>query len=627
MTAGADWPVAGFRRRQPRPELQAALQAQGVAPVLARVLAARLRQVPDWAAVCAARLDALPNPDAIPDMPLAVARILRAVQRREQVVFAVDHDMDGQASAAVLWTAFTAHFGVDPDLLRVVSSHRLREGYGLTEAVVERILEAPPGLVISADKGSTDEPRIAQLAATGVDVIVTDHHGIPPEGPPASALACVNPGRSDSAYDPTICGAAVAFFCMARVRQALLATGAAVPSLAPLLDYVAVATIADCVSLCPDRAPINQTLVRQGLRRINAGLRPCWQVFAARREDPVDAEAIAFGLAPAVAAAGRLDWAEPGFAFLTAADRPAAEAAWAQLQSENEARKQLEARVRAAALEQLAAEPLPAAACVFLEDGHSGVHGITASRLVERLGRPAAVFAPRGQGARAVDGTGEADEAPDVEALAAPGGARDDGESATQKAGGAELLSASLRGVPGLHLRETLAGIAAAQPGLLRAWGGHAAAAGLSLARADYPRFKAAFIAACGRQLAGQPLRPEHCSDGPLAPEEISLDTVDALATADPWGREFEAPLFDGVFTLRSQRAVGDGSHRQLELDCGGRTLRAIWFRATEAGGGEIAPGEALHLLYALGANTWRGQRRLQLRVVARIPEGALPAD
>ena len=85
--------------------------------------------------------------------------------------------------------------------------------------------------------------------------------------------------------------------------------------------------------------------------------------------------------------------------------------------------------------------------------------------------------------------------------------------------------------------------------------------------------------------------------------------------------------MFDGVFTLRSQRAVGDGSHRQLELDCGGRTLRAIWFRATEAGGGELAPGEALHLLYALGANTWRGQRRLQLRVVARIPEGALPAD
>ena len=130
-----------------------------------------------------------------------------------------------------------------------------------------------------------------------------------------------------------------------------------------------------------------------------------------------------------------------------------------------------------------ASEPLPAAACVFLEDGHSGVHGITASRLVERLGRPAAVFAPRGQGARAVDGTGEADEAPDVEALAAPGGARDDGESATQKAGGAELLSASLRGVPGLHLRETLAGIAAAQPGLLRAWGGHAAAMKAALKR------------------------------------------------------------------------------------------------------------------------------------------------
>ncbi len=603
-------PIPRCRPRQVDADLQAELSRRGADAVLARFLAGRLTQPVDVAQTLAPGLGDLPNPDAIPDMGRAVARICRAIREQEKIVFAVDHDMDGQASAAVLWTAFTGHFGVAADRLSVVSSHRLREGYGITAPVVARIRELNPGLVISADKGSSDEARIADLKAAGIDVIVTDHHAVPAEGPPASAYACVNPTREDSGFDPTVCGAAVAFFCMARVRTALLEEGycKSIPPLTPLLDYVAVATIADCVSLRPDTGAVNRTLVHHGLRRLNAQLRPCWQVFCESREGaPVDSQTVGFQLAPAVAAAGRLDWADVGFDFLTAGGRESAARLWNTLLEENQERKAVEKRVREAAIAVVDAAPLPSAIAVFLADGHSGVHGITASRLVERYGRPAAVFAPRGRGAREDDVAAEA---------------------ATD--GGEPLISGSFRSIPELHMRDALQRIDDAEPGLLVGFGGHAGAAGATLREADFVRFAAVFDTVCASMLTGVDLRPCQWVDGALEPAEISLHTVDSFARLDPWGRDFPLPQFAGRFQVESVRALGDGTHLKFGLSTpGGEQHEAIWFNAREDADAPLplAVGESCDLIYRLQDNVWRGVRRLQLQVVCTADawDGAVP--
>ncbi|MGB1557298.1 MAG: single-stranded-DNA-specific exonuclease RecJ [Oceanococcaceae bacterium] len=589
-------PSPRFRWRQPDPQIAQALQQQGQPEWLARFLAGRCQSLPAAEALHGAGLESLPHPDAIPDMPKAVERILRAIREREKIVCAVDHDMDGQASAAVLLGALVDVFGLPAEQVQVVSSHRLREGYGITDALVERILPMQPGLVISADKGSSDEPRIARLAGAGVDVVVTDHHELPVEGPPASAYACVNPARTDSAFDPTICGAAVAFFCMARVRSALLAEGLfqSLPPLTPLLDFVAVATIADCVALRPDLGQLNRLLVQQGLSRLNSRQRPCWQAFCRSLQlEQVDSQTVGFQLAPAIAAAGRLDWADLGLDFLRASTLSEADRAWAALQAENQERKEVELRVRTAAFAQLDAAPLGDVCVAYLEDGHAGVHGITASRIVERYGRPAAVFAPVGQGDRAA-------------------------EAGTAS----KILTASLRGIPGLHLRDSLQAAADAEAGLFLGFGGHVGAAGARLHLQDLPRFEQAWSQACRAQLGDRELAPEHWIDLQLPASALQLDSVDQLAALDPWGRDFPPPLFSAQFRVREVRAMGDGSHLRLQLDCAGQPVAAVWFSACAPGSQDwpLSAEEEAWLAFELADNRWRGRRSLQLRIQARIP-------
>ncbi|HZC42997.1 MAG TPA: DHH family phosphoesterase, partial [Acidobacteriaceae bacterium] len=327
-------------------ELRDAYLQAGVPPAIANFLGRRLDRFVGWESLTAAKLSDIIDPSAIPSMDRAVERIVRAIVQQERIALACDHDMDGTASAAVLWTAMVEAFGAQ--------------------------------LVISADKGTSDEPRICSLAAKGIDVVVTDHHVIPPEGPPRSAYAVVNPSRLDSPYDKHVCGAGVAFLVMAKVRSALLDQGvfAELPSLASLLDFVAVATIADCVSLSPGASLINRAFLRRGMQQVRSGCRPCWKVFAAEVQGEIDAETIAFRLVPAIAASGRLDWAEVGFRFLVAKTEADAAACWSQLKRENSERQSIERRLRAQAFPQ-AARVTGAAIVLFLEDGHSGVHGIT----------------------------------------------------------------------------------------------------------------------------------------------------------------------------------------------------------------------------------------------------------
>lgn len=578
-----------------QPEVYRELIDAGFLPFVANFLSRRILSSLSQQNLFRPSLASIPDPDVIPDMERAVERIVKAIIGTEDIVFAVDHDMDGLGSAAVLWSAFTEIFEVPSNRLSIVTSHRLTEGYGINDAVADRIISSKASLIISADKGSSDEARINRIALAGKDVIVTDHHEVPIEGPPKSAYACVNPARHDSTYDPFICGAGVAFLVMAKVRSKLISMGyrRELSSLSNLTDYVAVATIADCVALRPDRSSINRALIKSGLTQINQLTRPCWQVFRRHLKDegPIDSQSIAFSFAPAVASAGRLDWAEVGFRFLVAKTEEEAECHWSVLARENEERKSTEKRIREAAMEAALHESEPSIV-VFVENGHSGVHGITASRLVEKFGKPAAVFSAKGLGAR------------------------DANSDCVQSDG--TVITGSFRSVEGVNIRDALQIVSDASPGLLLSFGGHVGAAGATLRRESFSEFKTLFNEAVEKMNCGRESVPVVWTDGALLPLDLHEATVDMFAELDPWGRDFPLPVFQGIFEILQCAPMGDGSHWRLLLGMEQRSYEAVWFSATTPGGlSPVNEGVVAMIVYRPKVRIYKGRRKLQLEIVA----------
>ena len=566
--------------------LQRQAAALGLHPVAARVLAHRAAASGvSPAALIGDSLAELDHPGSLPDIDRASERIVRAVGNGEMIGLATDHDVDGVTAHAVLYRALVDHFGHPATRIQHYIGLRLQEGYGLSDSLCERMLASvpPPSLVITADMGSSDGPRLARLAAAGIDVVVTDHHGIPGEGSPESAYACVSPLADDSAYpDRCIAGVMVAWLLMCHTRNALLAAGhlaPGAPGLGRLLDYVALGTVADCVSLV--RSVNNRRVLKAGLRQIAAGSRPCWQAFRALRNDadaPLLAADLAFGLAPRINATGRLDDAMEAVRFLLADELPEAERRAAVLDRMNQVRKGIERTLQEEGL--VAGRQLVdagrAAVCVSFAAGHAGVHGIIASRLVDAYGRPAVCFSP---------------------AMNQPG-----------------VLTGSCRSVSGFDIRAALQDIDERSPGLLLRYGGHAGAAGLGLAATDFDAFAGLFDDAVGRQIAAADLGPKLHVDGDLVLDQINLRLVEGLAALEPFGREFDEPLFTAEFVPARARAMGqDGTHWKLELGGG---LEAVWFNA-----GVDCPvesGRPVRLVFRPEANWWNGRQRLQLIVKQR---------
>ncbi len=562
----------------------------GAPPHIADFLGRRLDHFIAWDLIVSPKLSAIADPSAIPSMALAVDRIIRAIMQGERIALACDHDMDGTASAAVLWTALVDFFGVHADRVTVVTSHRLTEGYGISEPVVSRIETFGATLVISADKGSSDEPRIAALAAKGIDVVVTDHHVIPQAGPPPSAYAVVNPSRLDADYDRHICGAGVAFLVMAKVRSALLETGAfaQLSPLTSLLDYVAVATIADCVSLSPGASLINRAFIRRGLEQVRSQCRPCWEIFAQEQTGEIDAETIAFRLVPAIAAAGRLDWAEVGFRFLISKSETEAALYWSELKRENTERQTIERRLRHEAFPRASVVEGPAIV-LFFEDGHSGVHGITASRVVEAFGKPCAIFAPKGLGARA-----------------------------TMPAVAEGLASGSFRSIPGVDVQRALQHVANAYPNLLLSHGGHQAAAGATIRACDIDQFQQAFSEAVANQTTGVPeSQPIIWTDGELDALSHSWDAMQAFDGIGPFGRGFEPAIYSGTFCVDAFHSMTEGQHGRLRLRREDLVISGVWFNIASALDRLPATGDRLNIAYRLTRRRYQDVASLQATIVA----------
>lgn len=575
----------------PRPRdaaLYARAQREGLSELQARVLAGRLAGYQgELAPLVSPSLRHLAHPERLADGRRAAERIAQAVVDGEHIGILTDYDVDGITSHVVIRRTLHELFGVPEAKLHSLIGHRIHDGYGISLPLVERTLSLKPrpSLVITADCGSSDEPRIARLVAEGIEVVVSDHHALPVEGPPPSAHAVVNPTRDDCDYpDPTIAGCMVAWLTMSLTRSVLIewgVLGRETPKLSPWLSYVALGTVADCVSL--GGSPANRAVVTHGLTLINRMEAACWRAMAQRLgadSVPFDAETLGFQMGPRINARSRLDDPYAALHFMLAADDATASRHLETLDQDNQSRKAIEAdmaeEARALALPALTAdEP---AIVVYLESGHAGVQGIVASRLVQAYGRPALVLTP----------------------AATPG-----------------MLTGSGRSIEGLHLRDALQRTFELAPEALPRFGGHRGAAGVGVPVEQLDAFKAAFLEAVAEQLGGAELYPRILTDGDLAPEQLSLATLEELQALGPYGREFDPPLFQGEFIVERLRPVGaDGNHLMLELSLGAVIHRAIWFRALTPG--EVPAfgvGDRLRCAYKLNRNRWRGRENLQLMV------------
>ena len=512
----------------------------GVDPVLARLFAAR-------GVTTAGELDcalaALPSYTLLRNIDAAAERLLRAIDRRERIVIVADYDADG-ATACAVGVRGLAMLGADVDYL---VPNRFEYGYGLTPEIVALALERAPQLIVTVDNGIASHEGVQAVANAGVDVLVTDHH-LPGDRLPEPAII-VNPNQPGCAFPSRhLAGVGVMFYVLAATRALMRTQGrfaASEPNLAALLDLVALGTVADVVKL--DHA--NRILVEQGLRRIRTrraspGVVALFEV-AGRDPERATATDLGFVAGPRLNAAGRLADMSIGIRCLLEDDPVQALSLAAELDRLNRERRDVEASMQAQAIDDIASLTLDRddayTLCLYRDAWHQGVVGIVASRLKDRFNRPAIVFARGG-----------------------------DGE-----------LKGSGRSIRGLHLRDALDIVSKRSPGLIRRFGGHAFAAGLSIDAPALPAFAEAFEAVAQQALTPADLARIVETDGALAPGELCVDLAERLHSV-AWGQGFPWPAFDDEFDVVASRIVGE-AHTRLVLARRGERFVAMLFRATPA--------------------------------------------
>jgi single-stranded-DNA-specific exonuclease len=543
----------------------AALLQAGVHPVLARVFAARGVHAPEQLDTGLVRL--LP-PASMHNLPALAAIMADAIERSQRLLIVGDYDCDGATACAVGMLALRA-FSADVGYL---VPNRFEFGYGLTPEIVRVAAARAPRYLITVDNGIAAVEGVAEAGRLGMQVLVTDHH-LPGERLPEAACI-VNPNQPGCGFPSKhLAGVGVMFYAMLALRSELRRRGRLGdgPNLATLLDLVALGTVADVVPLDHN----NRVLVEQGLRRIRSGrCRPGLKALlesAGRSLERASAYDLAFVAGPRVNAAGRLTDMSLGIECLLSEDAAQAVALARRLDELNRERRSIESDMQDAALAHLERiDPGEACGLALYEAGwHQGVIGILAARIRERFHRPVIAFA------------------------AAP-----DGE-----------LRGSGRSIPGLHLRDALDLIDKRHPGLLLRFGGHAAAAGLSIRQADFSAFRSAFDVMLRELLTAEQLEQRLDTDGALGAEEMTLELAQAIADI-AWGQGFAAPRFHGVFRVADQRVVGDG-HLKLLLGqpAAARTAAfdAMLFRHAD-----LLP-EHIRAVYRLDVNEWNGLRSPQL--------------
>ena len=538
------------------------LAAHGVHPVLARVYAARGITDPHQLDT---QLAGLIPFSTLKNSQVAACRLADAIARRERILIVADYDADGATACAVAVRGL-ALLGGHADFL---VPNRFEYGYGLTPEIVRLASERKPDLIVTVDNGIASVDGVAEARRLGIEVLVTDHH-LPGDTLPEALI--VNPNQPGCAFPSKhLAGVGVMFYVLLALRAELRTRGVfsteTAPNLAQLLDIVALGTVADVVRLDDN----NRILVEHGLRRMRGG-RACAGIralFAAAGREPTRATAfdLGFTVGPRLNAAGRLEDMSLGIACLLTDDADAAQLMAQRLHALNAERRSIEADMQTSALATL--DTLDGgdnySMVLFDADWHQGVIGILASRLKDKFHRPAICFARGNNGE--IKGSG--------------------------------------RAIGALHLRDALDIVSKRAPDLILKFGGHAAAAGLTLREADLPRFTTLFESVVRELLTPADLARVIETDGDLPLAAVTLELAQALEQ-QVWGQGFPAPSFSGEFRVDQQRIVGE-KHLKLRLDMHGQLFDSILFFRDQP-----LP-HTIRAVYRPEQNIYNGTTRLQL--------------
>ena len=539
-----------------------ALMEAGFHPLLARIYAGRrIRSATELTYSPAALLPPL----LLKGIEQAAALLADCIQAGKRLLIIADYDADGATACAVGVRALRL-FGANVDYL---VPDRFKLGYGLSPELVDVAAARQPNLLITVDNGIASVEGVARARALGIGTLITDHHLPGAELPQADCI--VNPNQIGCSFpSKALAGVGVMFYVTIALRAELRKRGVlkSEVNLGSLTDLVALGTIADVVPLDVN----NRNLVSQGLKRIRAGrAQPgIHALLRAAGRNPAEATSFDLGflVGPRLNAAGRLADMSLGIECLITDDEARAANCAQELDRLNRQRREIEAGMLEQALERLQSLQAQASSVFFAPEWHEGVVGILASRLKDRLHRPVICFA------RSADG---------------------------------HSLKGSGRSVPGHHLRDCLDLIAKRLPGLIVRFGGHAQAAGLTIAESELERFAIAFERALEETLPASARTRMVETDGSLAHADTTLD-IARLLEDGIWGQGFPQPLFCDTFAVESQRIVGE-RHLKLIVMKDGRRYEAMRF-------GSLDPLTAkVRAAYRLAVNEFNGLKSIQFNL------------
>lgn len=541
------------------------LEAAGIAPLLARIYAAR--GIADAKELDTDIQHLLPF-SKLTNAEKMASLLADAIADQKKILIVADYDADGATACAVAVRGLSA-LGAHVDF---IVPNRFEYGYGLTPEIVRLAKESTPDILLTVDNGIASVEGVAEARRLGMDVLVTDHH-LPSDTTP-DALCIVNPNQRGCEFpSKNLAGVGVMFYVLmalrAEMRKRGMFEGKSEPNLGNLLDLVALGTVADVVKLDSN----NRILVQQGLQRIragrcSAGMRALLQV-ARKTYAQVTSYELGFVVGPRLNAAGRLDDMSLGIRSLLTDDEAEANEIAAQLDTLNRERRSIEADMQDTALSALDTfNPADSnSLTLFNESWHQGVIGILASRMKDKFHRPTIAFAHSTHGE----------------------------------------LKGSGRSIAGLHLRDALDLVSKRHPDLILKFGGHAMAAGLSIREEHLFDFRLAFEAVAQELIEKEMLVKTVVTDGSLHAEEFILANARTLRQ-QVWGQGFPEPLFEGEFLVLNQRIVGE-KHLKLKLGTESAEMDAIYFFSTEP-----LP-EHVHAVFSLSINEYNGKESLQLIV------------
>lgn len=545
-----------------------------IPPIMQEVFAARGILHPEG---IEQRLAKLISPTLLGSIDRAAEILADAILSDKAIRVAGDYDCDGATGSAVAVRGLRI---LGAKNVSFIVPNRFKHGYGLSPGLVDD-MQPVPDVIVTVDSGVSSVEGVARAKQLGITVVVTDHH-LPGDILP-NADVIVNPNLRDDPFpSKMLAGVGVMFYTLLALRAHMRHMGVwaegTEPDLAPLLDLVAIGTVADLVPLDKN----NRILVEAGLRRIRSGNTSVGikaLIESAKRDMPnLVASDIAFSIAPRLNAAGRLEDMRLGVMTLITDDADEAKRYAEQLEAINAERREKQADMVADAEQMLLNTEVgnKVGVVVFDPEWHSGIVGLVASKLKESLYRPVIAFAPAEPGSPEVRG--------------------------------------SARSIPGFHLRDALAIVDARNPGLIPKFGGHAMAAGLSLKTKDVEFFSEQFDQVAREILTEDLLTATIYTDGELPPGHIHLQFAYLVRQCGPWGQGFPEPIFENTFFVEDFRVMGvDGNHLKLDLvdPRDGTRVQGVFFNGFKG----VEPPEYVRLAYEVSINTWQGNDSLQLMI------------